>query len=64
MATVTDCSGREVDFDAVVALMDDGAREELHAEGIEGAQEFFERYAQAHAERFGEGFAPYDGGEW
>jgi hypothetical protein len=32
MRKVVDWDGREVDFDAAVALMDDDIREELHAE--------------------------------
>jgi hypothetical protein len=57
-------NGERIDYEAAVNLMDDGPREELHAEGIESDQEFIERYAKMHEERFGEGFAPYTGGEW
>lgn len=32
MAKVVDWNGREIDFDAAVALMDDDIREELHEE--------------------------------
>lgn len=61
---VTDVYGRPVDYAAAVAAMDDGLREELHAEGIETRQGFIERYAEAHAERFDEEFAPYYGHAW
>ena len=62
---VTDYRGKRVDFEAAVQLMDDEIRERLHDEGIEDNQEFFERYAEAHAEKFdGDEFAPYYGGAW
>lgn len=64
MTKAMDIDGRAIDFEAAVNLMDDGLREELHAEGIDDPQEFLERYAQAHEDTFGEGFAPYVGGEW
>ena len=64
MATVKDYNGRAIDYEAAVNLMDDDLREELHAEGIDNDQEFLERYAKLHSERFGEDFAPYTGGEW
>ncbi len=65
MATVEDYDGREIEFDAVVPYMDRELAEELHAESIEDEQEFFERYAEAHAAKFdGEEFAPYYGGAW
>ena len=44
-------NGSVVDFDACVGLMDDEIREELHAEGIDNAQEFLDRYVELHAER-------------
>lgn len=44
-------NGSVVDFDACVDLMDDEIREELHAEGIDNAQEFLDRYVELHAER-------------
>ena len=65
MATVKDHDGREIEFGAVVPYMDRELAEELHAEGVEDEQEFFERYAEAHAAKFdGEEFAPYYGGAW
>lgn len=65
MATVKDYDGREIEFEAVVPYMDREIAEGLHAEGVEDEQEFFERYAEAHAAKFdGEEFAPYYGGEW
>lgn len=64
MEKATDVNGKAIDFEAAVNLMDDGIREELHAEGIDDPQEFLERYAEAHEQAFGEGFAPYVGGAW
>lgn len=61
---VTDVYGTPVDYAAAVAAMDDSLREELHAEGVETRQGFLELYAEAHAERFGEEFAPYYGHAW
>lgn len=48
----------EVDFDACVALMDDGIREELHMEmaGDCTEQEFLDAYCERHFEEFGEEF--------
>ena len=48
--------GKALDFDAVVNVMDDETREAVAAEGIESEQEFFDRYCEAHRERFGEDF--------
>ena len=45
-------NGGEVDFDACVNLMDDAIREALHAEGIDDAQTFLNRYIAAHAEKY------------
>ena len=53
--TVINLSGREIDFDFGVGLMDDEIREELHAELAPCTdQEFFTAYEKAHAEKFGE----------
>lgn len=49
-------NGQAVDFEGAVALMDSDLREALHAAGIESEQEFADRYAAAHRERFGEEF--------
>ena len=50
---------------AIVQLMDDALREELHAELAPCEDEaFLEAYAAAHLERFGEPFAPLAGGAW
>ena len=51
----------EVDFDAVVNLMDDDIRERLHDEVADqcpdlAAQEFVDAYAILHADKFGERF--------
>ena len=65
MATVKDYDGREIEFEAVVPYMDREIAEGLHAEGVEDEQEFFERYAEAHAAKFdGEEWAPFYGGAW
>ena len=53
--TVINLSGREIDFDFGVGLMDDEIREELHAELAPCTdQEFFTAYEKAHAKKFGE----------
>ena len=49
--------GHEINFEAVVSLMDDELREELNRELAPCTeQEFFEAYEKAHAEKFGEEF--------
>jgi len=46
-----------VDFDAVVQLMDDEIREEIHQELVPCTkQEFVDAYVQRHREKFGEEF--------
>lgn len=56
MATI-ELNGRNVDFDAAVALMDDEIREQLHSELSPcDPQEFIDSYAKAHAQKFGEDF--------
>ena len=62
---VKDVSENHVNFSAVVALMDDDLREELHEKLSPCSdQEFFEAYAKAHKEKFNEDFAPFVGGIW
>lgn len=51
---VTNESGREIDFSAAVALMDDEIRESLHAEGYDTEQAFFTAYERAHVAKYGE----------
>ena len=46
-----------VDFDAVIQLMDDEIREEIHQELAPCTkQEFVDAYVQRHREKFGEEF--------
>lgn len=53
------------DFDAACNLMDGELREELHRTMCHSTpQEFIEAYAKRHQEKFGEGFVPYEGGNW
>ena len=60
-----DAFGNVHDYDAAVNLMDEELREELHRTMSHSTpQEFIERYAEKHREKFGEGFAPYEGGAW
>lgn len=54
MANVKNSNDTMVDFEVAVNLMDDEIREAIHAEGIEDEQEFFEAYAKAHQDKFGE----------
>jgi hypothetical protein len=57
MSKVVDWDGREVDFDAAVALMDDDIREELHTELSPcSAQRFFNAYLEQHYADYGEEF--------
>jgi len=52
---VTNEYGKEIDFDVAVQLMDDELREELHAALAPCTdQEFFDAYAKAFEEKFGE----------
>ena len=51
--------GKPLDFAAAVNIMDDDLREEIDAELAPcTAQEFFDAYAKAHSEKFGEEFEP------
>lgn len=54
MTKVINESGKPIDFEAAVELMDDEIREALHAEGYETEQEFFTAYEAAHAAKYGE----------
>nr|DAF04482.1 MAG TPA: hypothetical protein [Caudoviricetes sp.] len=57
MRKVVDWNGREIDFDAAVALMDDDIREELHEELSPcSAQRFFNAYLEQHYADYGEEF--------
>lgn len=62
--TVMNSRGCEVDFDAAVNTMDDEIREDLNSQGIDDPQEFFNAYADAHEEKFGEEWAPYANFAW
>jgi hypothetical protein len=54
MSKVVDWDGREVDFDAAVALMDDDIREELHEELSPCSdQRFFNAYLEQHYADYG-----------
>lgn len=55
MIMVVNDFGVKFDFDVAVNCMDDDLREELHFELAPCTeQEFFEAYARAHQEKFGE----------
>lgn len=57
MSKVVDWNGREIDFDAAVALMDVDIREELHEELSPcSAQRFFNAYLEQHYADYGEEF--------
>jgi len=56
---VTISSGKQMDFDAAVQLMDDEVRESIHEVGTyHDQQSFMDQYSAAHAQKFGEQFAP------
>ena len=51
--------GTEIDFDFAVGLMDDDIREDLHAKLAPCTeQEFFDAYADAHFDKYGEEWEP------
>lgn len=53
--TVKNNYGTEIEWNAALALMDDDLREELSADLAPCTeQEFFEAYAKAHENKFGE----------
>ena len=53
--TVTNEFGKELDYEAAVNLMDDDIREELHMQLAPCTdQQFFDAYAKAHEQKFGE----------
>lgn len=52
MKKVINLSGKEIDFEAAVNLMDDAIREQLHAEGYDDEQSFFSAYEKAHEAKF------------
>lgn len=65
MAFVKNINGQNIDFEAAVNIMDDEIREQVNYEMAPCTnQEFFERYAELHEEKFGEEFAPYAGEAW
>jgi hypothetical protein len=45
-------NGYEQRFDAVVNMMDDEIREDLHSGGIENPQAFVDAYITRHAEKY------------
>ena len=47
--------GVDIDFDAAVALMDDGLREEI-AGTVDTEQDFFDTYCKAHEAKYGAEF--------
>ena len=59
MVIVKNKYGIEIDFDAVVALMDDEIRESVHDKLAPcDEQIFFDEYAKQHKEKFGEEWEP------
>lgn len=62
--TVMNSRGCEVDFEAAIHTMDDEIREDLQCRDVDDSQEFFDAYAQAHEEKFGEEWAPYASFAW
>jgi hypothetical protein len=53
MAKVINASGKEIDFDAAAALMDDDLREAI-AGTVDTEQKFLTAYEKAHEAKFGE----------
>lgn len=55
MTMVINSWGNEIDYEVSVTMMDDEVRENLHNEIAPCTeQEFFDAYAVAHKEQFGE----------
>ena len=54
--TITNRYNVNIDFDTAVNLMDDDTREAIHATGDydDDPQGFFEAYAAAHLDKFGQ----------
>jgi hypothetical protein len=58
MTYITNATGRSIDFDSALDLMDDDICEELDwLTGLE-EQEAFNAYCATHLEKFGEEFEP------
>ncbi len=65
MSKVINSIEESIDFAAAVSIMDDELREEVAADIAPCTdQEFFDEYSRRHADKFGEGFAPYVGAAW
>lgn len=59
MKTVVNEYGIEINYNIAVCMMDDDLREELHRKISPCSdQEFFDAYASAHLQRFGEEWEP------
>lgn len=56
MSIVKDDSGKDINFQAAVQLMDDELREQAHSIVISDEQAFFDCYCSLHEEKFGEAF--------
>lgn len=58
-------TGSEIDFEVAVNLMDAELAEEVHSNGDQDPQAFFNNYCAAHFEKFGEEFEPNKAnGQW
>lgn len=65
MNKVRDGLGREVDFRAALRQMNRALLQEVQASGNHpDSQAIFEAYAEAHARKYRQSFAPFTGGHW
>jgi hypothetical protein len=65
MNKVRDGLGREVDFGAVLRQMNGALLREVQSSGdYPDSQAIFEAYADAHARKYRQSFAPFTGGRW
>ncbi len=48
--------GQDYDLEAVMILMDDEIREDLHMQGFDTEQAFVDAYCERHAAKYGEEF--------
>lgn len=63
--TVKNYWGKEVDYEQAMHLADQELCEELNAKMAPCTDQcFFDAYAEAHYNKYGEDFAPYVGGAW
>jgi len=57
--------GEKIDYESAVNLMDFDLAEQVHADGDQDPQAFYNNYCAAHFQKFGEEFEPNKiNGQW